>query len=122
MNRFFRFVEKFACPFERPDPGRPPAGGLAFIAHYVGQLRGGFVAMLFFGGATALIEATLFVLVGLIVDMMNDSSPETFWSDNLTTLIICAVLVGLVRSAISIGTAVVEEQIIVPDFFTLVRW
>jgi ATP-binding cassette subfamily B multidrug efflux pump len=122
MTRIFRFFEQFARPFERPDPGRPPAGGLAFIAHYASQLRGGFSAMLFFGGATALIEATLFVLVGLIVDMMNESTPETFWSDNLTTLIIFAVLVGVVRSAISIGTAVVEEQIIVPDFFTLVRW
>lgn len=122
MNRFLQFFEKFARPFQRPDPGRPPAGGLGFIKHYAGQLRGGFTAMLFFGGATALIEATLFVLVGLIVDMMNGSSPETFWSDNLSTLIMFAILVGVVRSAISIGTAVVEEQIIVPDFFTLVRW
>lgn len=122
MSRFFLFFEKFARPFQRPDPGRPPAGGLGFIKHYAGQLRGGFAAMLFFGGATALIEATLFVLVGLIVDMMNGSSPETFWNDNLTTLIMFAVLVAVVRSAISIGTAVVEEQIIVPDFFTLVRW
>ncbi|MCJ8310162.1 MAG: ABC transporter ATP-binding protein, partial [Hyphomicrobiales bacterium] len=122
MNRFLQLFEKFARPFERPDPGRPPAAGLGYIAHYASQLRGGFAAMLFFGGATALIEATLFVLVGLIVDMMNGSSPETFWSDNLTTLIIFAILVAIVRSAISIGTAVVEEQIIVPDFFTLVRW
>ena len=76
MNRFFRFFETFARPFERPDPGRPPAGGIAFIAHYARQLRGGFVAMLCFGGMTALIEAALFVLVGVIVDMMNGSPPE----------------------------------------------
>ena len=115
MNRFLQLFEKFARPFERPDPGRPPAAGLGYIAHYASQLRDGFTAMLFFGGATALIEATLFVLVGLIVDMMNGSSPETFWSDKLTTLIIFAILVAIVRSAIAIGTAVVEEQIIVPD-------
>ncbi len=122
MDRFFRFFEKFAQPFEREDPGRPPVGGLAFIAHYARQVRGGFTAMLLLGGATALIEATLFVLVGAIVDMMNSSTPQTLWQDNSATLLMFALLVGVVRSLIATGTAVVEEQIIVPDFFTLVRW
>lgn len=122
MDRFFRFFEKYAHPFDRPDPGRPPAGGLAFIAHYARQVRGGFTAMLIFGGATALIEATLFILVGVIVDLMNSSTPESFWNEHLTLLLLFAVLVGIVRSAIAVGTAVIEEQIIVPDFFTLVRW
>lgn len=122
MDWFFRFFEKFARPFDRPDPGRPPDGGLAFIAHYARQVRGGFIAMLAFGGATALIEATLFILVGVIVDLMNDSSPEHFWNDHLVLLLGLAILVGVVRAAIAVGTAVIEEQIIVPDFFTLVRW
>ena len=122
MRRFFRFFEKFARPFERPDPGRPPAAGLAYIAHYARQVKYGFAAMLIFGGLTALIEATLFILVGIIVDMMNAAPPEEFWNQHLTMLIIFAFLVAVVRSVISIGTAVIEEQIIVPDFFTLVRW
>lgn len=122
MDRFFRFFERFARPFEREDPGRPPVGGIAFIAHYARQIRGGFTAMLLLGGATALIEATLFVLVGAIVDMMNNSTPQTLWQDHAGTLLIFAILVGLVRSIIASATAVVEEQIIVPDFFTLVRW
>ncbi|MGI9366382.1 MAG: ABC transporter transmembrane domain-containing protein, partial [Rhizobiaceae bacterium] len=122
MRGFFRFFEQFAHPFDRPDPGRPPASGLGFIFHYARQIRGGFVAMLVFGGLTALVEATLFILVGAIVDMMNASSPQDFWTDNMAMLLLFAVLVGLVRSLIAIGTAVIEEQIIVPDFFTLVRW
>jgi ATP-binding cassette subfamily B multidrug efflux pump len=122
MDRFFRFFERFAHPFDRPDPGTPPSGGLAFIAHYARPMRGGFAAMLVLGGATAFIEATLFILVGAIVDMMIASTPQTFWDDNFGTLVIFALLVGVVRSAIAIGTAVIEEQVIVPDFFTLVRW
>jgi ATP-binding cassette subfamily B multidrug efflux pump len=122
MDRFLRFFEQFAHPFDRVDPGRPPSGGIAFIAHYARQIRGGFVAMLIFGGATALVEAILFVLVGAIVDMMNASTPQTFWDEHFTTLVVFAILVGGVRSVIAIGTAVIEEQIIVPDFFTLVRW
>ena len=122
MDRFFRFFEQFAKPFQRPDPGRPPSGGIAFISHFARQLKGGFSAMLIVGGLTALVEATLFILVGVIVDMMNGAEPATFISDNLTTLLLLAFLVAVVRSAIATATAVIEEQIIVPDFFTLVRW
>ncbi|MEM8749504.1 MAG: ABC transporter ATP-binding protein [Pseudomonadota bacterium] len=122
IEAFFRFFERFAKPFERPNPGRPPAGGIAYIRHFASQVRGPFLAMLVLGGLTALVEAALFVFVGVLVDMMNGSGPQTFLSDHATTLIIMALLVAVVRSAIAIGTAVVEEQIVVPDFFTLVRW
>ena len=87
MNRFFHFFENLARPLERPDPGRPPAGGIGFILHFARQLKGGFTAMLVLGGLTALIEAFLFVMVGLLVDMMNGAKPETFMqgsgTDNL---------------------------------------
>ncbi len=123
MDKFFRFFEQFAQPFQRPDPGRPPSGGIPFIAHYARQTKGNFVAVLIVGGLTALVEASMFVLVGVIVDMMSGGAePTNFVSDNLTTLLLFALLVAVVRSTIAIATAVLEEQIIVPDFFTLVRW
>ena len=78
--------------------------------------------MLILGGLTALVEASLFMFVGMIVDMMTDSTPETLISDNWKTLLIMAGVVAIGRSLVGIGTAVVEEQIIVPTFFTLVRW
>ena len=122
IDRFFAYFEKFAHPFERQDPGRPPTGGIAFISHYARQVKAGFTAMLILGGITALVEATLFVLVGIIVDMMNGAEPANFVSDNLTTLLWLAFFIAVFRSLVAIGTAIVEEQIIVPDFFTLVRW
>ncbi|MEE9314893.1 MAG: ABC transporter ATP-binding protein [Rhizobiaceae bacterium] len=122
MDRFFRFFESFAKPFELPDPGRPPAGGIAFIKHFAKQVKSGFLAMLILGGLTAFVEAALFVFVGKIVDMMNDSTPTSFINDNWQTLVAMAVLVAVVRVLIAIGTAVVEEQIVVPSFFTLIRW
>ena len=122
MDWFFRFFEKFAKPFERPHRGRPPAGGVAFIAHYARQVRGGFTAMLILGGLTAFVEASLFMFVGILVDLMNASSPQSFWQDNWKLLLLMAFVVAVLRSLVSIGTAVTEEQIVVPDFFTLVRW
>ncbi|MEL7274646.1 MAG: ABC transporter ATP-binding protein [Pseudomonadota bacterium] len=121
-DRFFRLFERHVDPLGRPDPGPPPAGGIGFIRHYVRQMPGPFVAMLTLGGLTALIETALFVFVGWLVDMMNASGPASFWADHGTTLMAMALLVGVVRVAVAILTAVVEEQIVVPDFFSMVRW
>ena len=122
MDAFFRFFEKFAKPFDGVIDTRPPPAGLGFIRHYARQVRGGFAAMLILGGITALIEATLFIMVGFIVDLMNDTPRELFWQGNLSILILIALFVTVLRSIIATATAVVEEQIIVPDFFTRVRW
>jgi len=122
MDAFYRFFEKFARPFSRPESGPPPAGGLAFMRHYASQMRGAFFTMLALGSITAFIEAAIFVFVGVIVDLMNAGAAETFISDNWKALLGMAVLVAIVRSIIAVATAVTEEQVVVPGFFTLVRW
>lgn len=122
MNKFYRFFEYLIDPFDLLDEGRPPNGGLAFIRHFVTQMKTTFIVMLTLGGLTALVEAALFVFLGLIVDMMNSSSPAQFFGMNLDSLILMAVVVALVRAVIAIATAILEEQIVVPAFFTKVRW
>ncbi|MFD0915766.1 ABC transporter ATP-binding protein [Pseudahrensia aquimaris] len=122
MDQFFRFFERFARPFERPDPGRPPTSGMGFIRHYASQMPGMFIAMLVLGGIVALVEAALFTFVGWVVDMMNASGPQSFFADHGATLLWMALLVGVVRAILFVATAALEEQIVVPDFFTFVRW
>ena len=122
MKTFYRFFERLVDPFEVRNVGRPPKGGVAFIRHFASQMKATFIIMLALGGLTALVEASLFVFLGLIVDMMNGSKPELFFETNLNSLIAMAVVVALVRAAIAISTAVLEEQIVVPGFFTRVRW
>jgi len=122
MKTFYRFFERLVDPFEVRNVGRPPKGGVAFIRHFASQMKATFIIMLALGGLTALVEASLFVFLGLIVDMMNGSKPELFFEANLNSLIAMAVVVALVRAAIAISTAVLEEQIVVPGFFTRVRW
>ncbi|MEL6965941.1 MAG: ABC transporter ATP-binding protein [Pseudomonadota bacterium] len=121
-HRFFARFEAYAQPFARPIHGRPPADGVGFIVHHAKQVRGPFTIMLVLGGLTALVEVALFTFVGWIVDMMNASGPRTFWADHWPTLLAMAFMVLVIRAAIAVATAVLEEQIIVPDFFTLTRW
>ena len=122
MSRIIRFFEKFADPFKQRDTGHPPDGGVAFILHFARQVRGGLTAMLIFGGLTALIETALFVFVGRIVDMMNNSTPQNFVAENWKILLVMAALVAILRSIIAIGTSVIEELVVVPNLFTTICW
>jgi len=79
MKTFYRFFERLVDPFEVRNVGRPPKGGVAFIRHFASQMKATFIIMLALGGLTALVEASLFVFLGLIVDMMNGSKPELFF-------------------------------------------
>ncbi|MBL6431847.1 MAG: hypothetical protein HPM95_14730 [Alphaproteobacteria bacterium] len=66
-----------------PLPDRPvPRGALAYLwFFFVSQARWAFAAMLVLGGVTAVIEASLYVFVGDLVDRMQaggrDSLCET---------------------------------------------
>ncbi len=122
MERFLRLFEGIARPFDHADPGPPPKSGLGFILHYARLTRWPFAAMLVVGFLQALVEAALFIFVGVIVDLMAGSPRDMFFIDNAGLLLAMAATVLVARSLIALSTAVLEEQIVVPDFFTLVRW
>lgn len=121
MDLLYRFFENFARPFEWPDPGHPPEGGLNFIKHYARQMPRAFSAMLALGGLTALTEAGLFIFVGVLVEIMDQSGPESIWENHWPTLLLMfgILIAGRTMNALM---ALLEEQVIVPGFFTMVRW
>ncbi|QDG76440.1 ABC transporter ATP-binding protein [Labrenzia sp. PHM005] len=122
MSALFRLFESWIDPF-RPLPEAPiPRGGLAFLMFFLKQARWPFFLMLFAGGLTAFVEVTLFSFLGKIVDLLDSSTPETFFADHAWILVGMAVFVVVVRVAANTLMALLEEQTIVPGFFNLVRW
>ncbi|MDA8869947.1 ABC transporter ATP-binding protein/permease [Rhizobiaceae bacterium] len=122
MGRILAYFESFARPFDHPLQPPPPTGGLAFIRHYARLLKGPFGIMLALGFVQALVEASIFIFVGVIVDLMANGPRESFVADNWTVLMAMGAVVLVLRFLVQAGMAVLEEQVVVPDFFTLVRW
>lgn len=118
--------ERWIDPFARRDNYRPPAPVLAFLAHYVGQAKGAFIAMLALGGLVALLEAALFYFVGRLVDVLDAADPSAGWDGLIgshgATLAFMLFVVVFARFAVVTLAALVEEQVVVPGFFNLVRW
>ena len=82
--------------------------------------------MLVLGGMTAAIEATLFWFVGRVVDILATIKPADGWNGLLAAhgaeLFGMLVLIGIVRFLVSLAMALVDQQIITPGFYNLVRW
>jgi ATP-binding cassette subfamily B multidrug efflux pump len=126
ITRFFRYFENWIQPFAHKDDLRPPDNTFGFIWFYISQAKAPFFAMLVLGGVTAAIEAALFWFVGRLVDILSTIKPEEGWPGLIAQhgweLVGMLVLIGVVRFFVTMLTALVDQQIITPGFYNLVRW
>ncbi len=126
ITQFFRFFETRIRPFAEKGDLRPPEGTIAFIWFYVRQAKTPFLAMLVLGGLTAAIEAALFWFVGRLVDILASIDRAQGWGGLLAShgweLGGMLVLIGVVRFLVTLATALVDQQMITPGFYNLVRW
>ncbi|MFZ1813586.1 MAG: ABC transporter ATP-binding protein [Rhizobiaceae bacterium] len=126
----YRLFEGWIDPFRPLDDYEPPNRLLAYVWHYASQAKWAFVAMLVYGFANALIEAGLFTFVGWLVDILTQTEAAGLrgqgWSGLLdghyTTLFFMLMVVAVGRALVIAFGALIEEQVIVPGFFTLMRW
>ncbi len=126
----FRLFESWIDPFaERPDY-EPPNRLLAYVWHYVGQTRWAFFALLLYGFFNAVVEATVFTFVGELVDLLTafegaghqDSGWSGLINEHGRTLLYMFLIVAVLRALVVAWGALIEEQVIVPGFFVLMRW
>jgi ATP-binding cassette, subfamily B, multidrug efflux pump len=126
MSSVFRLFERWIDPFREPEEPVPPDAGPAFLWHYVSQAKGAFISMLILGGLVALMEAALFWFVGRLVDVLSAFDRALGWEGLIAGHgpellgMLAAVLVA--RTLIVSLSSLVEEQTIVPGFFSMVRW
>jgi ATP-binding cassette subfamily B multidrug efflux pump len=126
MIWIYRLFERWLDPFKTSDGSAVPTTAFPFIWYFVRQAKGVFLAMLILGGLVALMEAALFWFVGRLVDLLTATDRASGWAGLMDShgpeLVVMLVLVMIVRTLIIALSALVEEQVIVPGFFSFVRW
>jgi ATP-binding cassette, subfamily B, multidrug efflux pump len=122
LSRFERWID----PFARKSDFRPPATAIGFLWFYISQAKAAFLAMLVVGGLVAMLEAALFWFTGRIVDMLDGAERASGWSGLLAAhggeFLTMVLVIAVGRFVVVSLTALLEEQTIVPGFFSLVRW
>jgi ATP-binding cassette, subfamily B, multidrug efflux pump len=126
MNRVYHLFESLIDPFRVSDSGVVPTTALAFIWYFVRQAKLVFLCLLVLGGLVALMEAALFWFVGRMVDLLSTAERARGWAGLMEShgpeLVIMLMLVLFGRTVIIALSSLVEEQVIVPGFFSFVRW
>ncbi len=128
LDPIFRRAENAIDAFAPREDYQPPDTLFAYIWYYVKQAKWAFLIMLVLGFINAGIEALVFTYVGEIVDILTAFVPERSggWEALLRQAgpafawMLAIALLGRVL-IVALG-AVIEEQVVVPNFFTLMRW
>ncbi|MCB1459856.1 MAG: ABC transporter ATP-binding protein [Nitratireductor sp.] len=130
IDRVYRLFESWIDPFKPRKDYEPPNRLLSYVWHYVGQAKWAFAAMLLYGFLNAVIEASLFTFVGRTVDILTAAeatgAKAEGWAglarNHGLELAIMLVIVAVGRGLVIAYGALIEEQVIVPGFFTMMRW
>ncbi|MFN4271592.1 MAG: ABC transporter ATP-binding protein [Aliihoeflea sp.] len=118
----WRRAEGVIEPFADTEREVLPRDALQFILFFARQARGPFLLLLIVGGLSGAVDAALYWALGYLIDVLESSSPSTLLADHWPELLAFLVLVLVVRAGVMIANAVVEQQVVVPSFYQLVRW
>lgn len=92
----WKFFEGLLKPFPFNQSVQPPTRFLKFIKFYTRGVWKYLLIVTIISSLIAVGEALFFYFMGHFVDLLNASTPETFWQKNWTTVALFIVMVGLV--------------------------
>ncbi|TWH31680.1 MULTISPECIES: ABC transporter ATP-binding protein [unclassified Aminobacter] len=121
-ERIWRRAEGIIEPFVDTERDVLPRDAWQFILSFARQAKGPFILLLIVGGLNGAVEASMYWAIGWIIDLLEHSSPAQLLADHWLPLAGFLLLVLIVRALVMIANTVVEQQIIVPSFYQLVRW
>ncbi|WP_371346943.1 ABC transporter ATP-binding protein [Ancylobacter sp. IITR112] len=122
LSRIFALFEKLVDPFHPAPIGQPPEGLIAFYWHFVRQTGWVYVAALGAAFVVAIIEVSLFRYIGQIVDLLQASSPQTFFADHGGLLLWMAFVVVVARPLANLLHDLLVRQTITAKVGPMIRW
>ncbi|WP_457090233.1 ABC transporter ATP-binding protein [Microvirga sp. P5_D2] len=121
--RLFRWLEKRIDVFAPFNEGETPPNTVSgFAWHYLRPVRSWLVILFFVSLVVGLFESSLYILLGRLVDMLTNSTPNRIWAEHGTTLMVMGGLVIVVRPILNFAHEVISNQVIIPQSTNLIRW
>ncbi|HWK43605.1 MAG TPA: ABC transporter ATP-binding protein [Stellaceae bacterium] len=122
VDTLFRSFERLISATGDIVPVEPPGGLLQFYWHFVRQAKGLFAGLLAIGLVVALLDATIPVFIGKIVNLVatkdNADTRQTLWP----ILIGMATVILVLRPVAICTRSLVANQSLAAGFSNLVRW
>ena len=95
---------------------------MRFYLHFIRQARGLLLALFGAGLVVALLDVTIPVMIGHVVELVGRAAPETFWRDHGAVLLGMAGVMLVLRPAALALRVMLTNQSINVGLTNLVRW
>jgi ATP-binding cassette subfamily B multidrug efflux pump len=118
----FALFERFLTPTAAPENPEPPPGLIAFLWHFARQAKWLFAALFVVELCVALSDSAVPWFIGRIVTMVTKTPPDHFFEVGWPWLAGMAIVVLLVRPAVTAMRYLIANQAIAAPFTGLVRW
>ncbi len=123
----FRFFENLLRPTEVSPSSPPPAeagrhGLVQFYLHFIRQVRGLLVALFFAGLLVALMDVTIPVMIGRVVDLVGRVPPEVILREHWHEMLAMAAVMLVLRPAALLLRVLMTNQAINAGMTNLIRW
>lgn len=119
MFKFFENLVDPYCDYEESD--RPPTHLWPFMRDYMRPFRRVFWVTAIISILVAAVEIWLIYYMGRVVDLLS-GSPDQFWQNHGTELILVALFILILRPLIQAVDVLLLNNTILPNFGTLIRW
>src|ERR1700685_2768310 len=118
----FAFFERFLTPTAAPHSTEPPPGLIAFLWHFARQAKWLFAALFVAQVFVALTDSAVPWFMGRVVTMVTKTTPDRFLAASWPWLLGMAIVVVIVRPAVTFTRYLIANQAIAAPFTGLVRW
>ncbi|GAM61119.1 ABC transporter [Vibrio ishigakensis] len=118
----YKIFEGFTKAFPKQDPEQPPNSMFAFCRYYTRGFEKPLLLMAALSTVVAIVEVSLFGMMGKLVDWLGSSNPETFWADNSSTLIFYGVLLLIVMPLLVVAHSLIQHQTLLGNYPMSIRW
>ena len=118
----FVFFERLVNPFPEEIPQQPPKGIYQFCRYFTKGLEPWLITMAVLTAMVAVAEASLFGVLGKVVDLLVASDPETFVEDSWNSIVVMSVFILIVIPILASLHSLVVHQTLMGNFPMAVRW
>ncbi|HMJ44201.1 MAG TPA: ABC transporter ATP-binding protein [Pseudolabrys sp.] len=118
----FRFFEKLLPPIATPGRSEPPAGLVAFYWHFARQAKPLLFGLFAIGFVVALLDITIPVFIGKVVDLVSHSNPDDFLTSAWPMLAGMVVVLLVLRPLAFVTQHLVMNQAIAANVSNRIRW
>ncbi len=118
----YKIFEGFTKAFPKNEPEQPPNTVFAFCRYYTKGFEKPLLLMALLSTIVAIVEVSLFGMMGKLVDWLGSSNPDTFMQENANTLITYGVLVLIVMPLLVTLHSLVQHQTLLGNYPMSIRW